>query len=124
MNIVFDIKFEKLNELCNQIFDYFYLSYYDIESKFNNELNIDSITSKFETFADRHFKSAIKDFENELQKLKIHFPKELLKLETITCQILKQFESLIINTNSFDFDKIGIFKKEIRENLNRINNFK
>lgn len=124
MNIVFDIKFEKLNELCNQIFDYFYLSYYDIESKFNNELNIDSITSKFETFADRHFKSAIKDFENELQKLKIHFPKELLKLEAITCQILKQFESLIINTNSFDFDKIGIFKKEIRENLNRINNFK
>jgi len=124
MNIVFEIKFEKLNELCDQIFDYFYLSYYDIESKFNNELNIDSITSKFETFADRHFKSAIKDFENELQKLKIHFPKELLKLETITCQILKQFESLIINTNSFDFDKIGIFKKEIRENLNRINNFK
>ena len=75
MNIVFEIKFEKLNELCDQIFDYFYLSYYDIESKFNTELNFDCITSKFETFADRHFKSAIKDFENELQKLKGHFPK-------------------------------------------------
>ena len=124
MNIVFEIKFEKLNELCDQIFDYFYLSYYDIESKFNNELNIDSITSKFETFADRHFKSAIKDFENELQKLKGHFPKELLNLETITCQISKQFESLIINTNSFDYNKIRIFKKKIRDNLNRINNFK
>ena len=42
MNIVFDIKFEKLNELCDQIFDYFYLSYYDMESKFNNDLNIES----------------------------------------------------------------------------------
>lgn len=124
MNMVFDNKFEKLNELCDQIFDYFYLSYYDIESKFNNELNIDSITSKFETFADKHFKSAIKDFENELQKLKGHFPKELLKLETITCQISKQFESLIINTNSFDYEKIRNFKSKIRESLNLINNFK
>ena len=124
MNIVFETKFEKLNELCDQIFDYFYLSYYDIESKFNTELNFDCITSKFETFADRHFKSAIKDFENELQKLKGHFPKELLNLETITCQISKQFESLIINTNSFDYNKIRIFKKKIRDNLNRINNFK
>ena len=56
MNMVFEIKFEKLNELCDQIFDYFYLSYYDMESKFNTELNIDSIASKFETFADKHFK--------------------------------------------------------------------
>ena len=122
--MVFEKKFEKLNELCDQIFDYFYLSYYDMESKFNNELNIDSITSKFETFADRHFKSAIKDFENELQRLKSHFPKELLKLEIITYQISKQFESLIINTDSFDYEKIRNFKIKIRENLNLINNFK
>ena len=122
--MVFEKKFEKLHELCDQIFDYFYLSYYDMESKFNNELNIDSITSKFETFADRHFKSAIKDFENELQRLKGHFPKELLKLEIITYQISKQFESLIINTNSFDYEKIRNFKIKIRESLNLINNFK
>ena len=39
MNLVFDLKFRKLNDLCDQVFDYFHLTYYDLESKINNELN-------------------------------------------------------------------------------------
>ena len=64
MNLAFDIKFKKLNDLCDQVFDYFHLAYYDLETKIDNELNIDSIKIKFEPFADKHFKSAFKDFEN------------------------------------------------------------
>ena len=58
-----NIKFEKINDLCDQVFDYLHLTYYDLESKINNELNMNTIKSKFETFADKHFKSAIKEFE-------------------------------------------------------------
>ncbi len=123
MNITLNIKFEKLNDLCDQVFDYFHLAYYDLESKIDNELNINSIKSKFETFADNHFKSAIKEFENELQKLKCHFPTELIKLESITCQLSKQFEVLVSN-NSFDYESIIGLKSKIRENLNKIKNFK
>ena len=39
MNIALNIKFEKINDLCDQIFDYLHLTYYDIESKINNDLN-------------------------------------------------------------------------------------
>ena len=79
MNLTIDLKFEKLNDLCDQVFDYFHLAYYDLESKIDNELNINSIKSKFETFADKHFKSAIKDFENEIQYLKNKSPKRTNK---------------------------------------------
>ena len=123
MNITLNIKFDKLNDLCDQIFDYFQLAYYDLESKINNELIIDNITNKFETFADKHFKSAINDFEIELQKLKNHFPKELIKLENLTYQITNQFE-VLVNNNTFDFDSIRVFKSKIRGNLNRIKNLK
>ena len=83
MNIVLNIKFEKLNDLCDQVFDYFQLAYYDLESKIDHELNINSIKNKFETFADKHFKSAIKEFENEIQNLKNKSPQELMNLEKI-----------------------------------------
>ena len=74
MNIALDIKLEKLNDLCDQVFDYFHLAYYDLESKINNELNINSIKFKFETFEDRHFKSDFKEFEDEIQYLKNRSP--------------------------------------------------
>ena len=66
MNLVLDLKFRKLNDLCDQVFDYFHLTYYDLESKINNELNIDSIKSKLETFADKHFKSIVKFIDKRL----------------------------------------------------------
>ncbi len=95
MNIVLNIKFGKLNDLCDQVFDYFQLAYYDLESKIDHELNINSIKNKFETFADKHFKSAINDFDNEIQKLKNHFPKELIKLEKISNEVRLSFNQLI-----------------------------
>ena len=77
MNIILNIKFEKLNDLCDQVFDYFQLAYYDLESKIDHELNISSIKNKFDTFADKHFKSAIKEFENEIHKsLEFNYLKE------------------------------------------------
>ena len=95
MNLTIDLKFEKLNDLCDQVFDYFHLDYYDLESKINNELNINSIKFKFETFADKHFKSAINEFDNEIQKLKNHFPKELIKLEKISSEVRLNFNQLV-----------------------------
>ncbi|GIR65108.1 MAG: hypothetical protein CM15mP70_02150 [Pelagibacteraceae bacterium] len=105
MNLVFDLKFEKLNDLCDQVFDYFHLAYYDLESKIDNELNINSIKSKFETFADKHFKSAIKDFENEIQYLKNKSPNELIKLEKISSEIHQYFNQLV-NYKIFDSEII------------------
>ena len=87
MNLALNMKFEKINDLCDQVFDYLHLTYYDSESKIDNELNINSIKNKFETFADKHFKSAIKEFENEIQYLKNKSPRELVNLEKISIEI-------------------------------------
>ena len=47
MNIALNLKFKKLDDLCDQIFDYFHLVYYDLETKIDNELSINSIKNKF-----------------------------------------------------------------------------
>ncbi|MFL2539654.1 MAG: hypothetical protein ACJ0RD_00670 [Alphaproteobacteria bacterium] len=122
MNIALNIKFEKINDLCDQIFDYLHLTYYDIESKINNELNMNSIKSKFETFADKHFKSAIKEFENEIQYLKNKSPQELMNLEKISKEINQYFERLI-NYKFFDSEIIDKLKLQAKENLNNISKF-
>lgn len=122
MNIALNIKFEKINDLCDQIFDYLHLTYYDIESKINNELNMNSIKSKFETFADKHFKSAIKEFENEIQYLKNKSPQELMNLEKISKEINQYFERLI-NYKFFDIEIIDKLKLQAKENLNNISKF-
>ena len=122
MNIALNIKFEKINDLCDQIFDYLRLTYYDIESKINNDLNINSIKSKFETFADKHFKSAIKEFENEIQYLKNKSPQELMNLEKISKEINQYFERLI-NYKFFDIEIIDKLKLQAKENLNSISKF-
>jgi len=116
MNLVFDLKFKKLNDLCDQVFDYFHLTYYDLESKIDNELNINNIKSKFETFADKHFKSAIEDFKQEIQFFKYKSPIELIKLEKISDEIHRNFEQLIKN-NLFDIEVISQLKIKAKENL-------
>ena len=97
MNLALNMKFEKINDLCDQVFDYLHLTYYDLESKIDNELNINSIKNKFETFADKHFKSAIKEFENEIQ----------------------YFEQLI-NFKFFDTEIIDKLKLKAKANINNI----
>ena len=119
MNLAFNIKFEKLNDLCDQVFDYLYLAYYDLESKFDNELNINNIKNKFDTFADRHFKSAIRDFENEIQYLKNKSPNELIKLEKISSDIHQYFNQLV-NHKIFDSDLLLKLRKKAKESLSKI----
>ncbi len=116
MNLVIDLKFEKLNDLCDQVFDYFHLAYYDLESKIDNELNINNIKIKFETFADKHFKSAIADFKQEIQFFRYKSPIELIKLEKISDEIHRNFEQLIKN-NLFDIEVILHLKVKAKENL-------
>ena len=119
MNIALNIKFEKINDLCDQVFDYLHLTYYDLESRINNELNMNSMKTKFETFSDKHFKSAIKEFENEIQYLKNKSPQELMNLEKISKEINQYFDRLI-NFNFFDIEIIEKLKFQAKENLNNI----
>ena len=119
MNITFNLKFEKLNDLTDQVFDYFNLAYYDLDSKIDSGLNFNTIKSKFETFADKHFKSAIKEFEYEIQYLKNKSPQELINLEKISSEINQYFYQLI-NHKFFDGETINKLKLKAKENLNKI----
>ena len=119
MNIAFNLKFKKLDDLCDQIFDYFHLVYYDLETKIDNELSINSIKNKFETFADKHFKSAIKEFENEIQYLKNKSPHELIKLEKISTE-LYQYYNQLVNHKIFDSELLFKLKKKAKESLSKI----
>ena len=119
MNKIINLKFEKLNDLCDQVFDYFYLAYYDLETKFDNELNMIEFKSKFKTFADKHFTSAIKDFENEIQSLKKRYPQELIRLENTTLEIKKYFAQLL-KYNFFDSKALLKLKLKTKESLNKI----
>ena len=119
MNISLNIKYEKLNDLCDQVFDYLHLVYYDLESKIDNELNINNIKNKFETFADKHFKSAIKDFEIEIQHLKNKYPHELIKLEKISLE-LHHYYNQLVNQKIFESEIILKLKKKAKESLSKI----
>jgi len=119
VNIAINLKFKRLDDLCDQIFDYFHLVYYDLETKINNELNINSIKNKFETFADKHFKSAIKEFENEIQHLKNKSPHELIKLEKISTE-LYQYYNQLVNHKIFDSELLFKLKKKAKESLSKI----
>ena len=119
MNISLNLKFKKLDDLCDQIFDYFHLVYYDLETKIDNELNINTIKDKFETFADKHFKSAIKDFENEIQRLKNRSPHELIKLEKISSDLHQYFNQLV-NHKIFDSELLLKLRKKAKESLSKI----
>ena len=119
MNISLNLKFKKLDDLCDQIFDYFHLVYYDLETKIDSELNISNFRNKFETFADKHFKSAIKDFENEIQHLKNKSPHELIKLERITSE-LQQYYSQLINHKIFDSELLLKLREKAKESLSKI----
>ena len=119
MNISLNLKYERLNDLCDQVFDYLHLVYYDLESKIDNELNINGIKNKFETFADKHFKSAFKEFENEIQYLKNKSPQKLMNLEKISKEINQYFDRLI-NYKFFDIEIIEKLKFQAKQNLNNI----
>ena len=120
MNITFNLKLEKLNDLTDQVFDYFNLAYYDLESRIDSKLNLNTIKSKFETFADKHFKSAINEFDNEIQKLKNSFPIELTKLEKISSEVRRNFNELV-DYNFSNSEIINSLKSKVKDILIRIN---
>ena len=119
MNITFNLKFNRLNDLCDQVFDYFQLAYYDLESIIDNEISIDDIKIKLETFADKHFISAIKDFENEIQYLRNKSPIELINLENISLEIKYYFDQLL-EYRLFDSETLLKLKQKTKKNLSNI----
>ena len=119
MNIALNLKFKKLNDLCDQIFDYFHLVYYDLETKIDNELNINRFKNKLETFADKHFKSAINEFDHEIQKLKKNFPNELMKLEKLSNEVQQSFNQLI-DFNFSDNEVINSLRFKVKNILVKI----
>jgi len=122
VNISLNLKFKKLDDLCDQIFDYFHLAYYDLETKIDNELNINILKNKFDTFSDKHFKSAIKDFQKEIQLFKNVTPIELLNIEKISYEILNNFEKLL-NNNLFDIKAIHQLEIKLKKNILKLKDF-
>jgi hypothetical protein len=119
MNISLNENYERVNDLCDQIFDYFHLTFYDLEGIINDNLSIEAIKDKLDTFSDRHFSSALKDFNLEIQNLKNKFPNELIQLEELSFEIKENFNKLLSN-KVFDKNMIIDLKRRFKENLSKI----
>jgi len=119
MNFSIKDNYAKLNDLCDQIFDYFNLTIYDYESKIDTSFSINKIKNKLETFSDKHFKSALIEFTNEIQCLKIHFPKELHQLEKISEEIKKNFNDFV-DHKVLDQKIIMDLKKQFEFNIKKL----
>ena len=119
MNLSIKDSYANLNDLCDQIFDYFNLTIYDLESKIDTSFSIDTIKNKLETFSDKHFKSALIEFTYEIQNLKSKFPDELYQLEMIVDEIKKNFNDLL-NGNVFDKSSLLNLQNKLRDSLKLI----
>jgi len=119
MNITINNKLERIYDLYEQIFDYFLLTYYDLNSEIENKYSVNEFKNKLETFSDKHFLSAMNDFNNEIQKLKNNFPSELVKLERISTEVQENFNQLV-RYNLSNNEVISSLKSKIKEILNRI----
>tara|TARA_B100001057_G_C22767564_1_gene918284 strand:- start:974 stop:1345 length:372 start_codon:yes stop_codon:yes gene_type:complete len=119
MNLYTQNNYTKLNDLCDQIFDYFNLTVYDLENKLDGQLSIENFKNKLDTFADKHFKSALLDFDNEIQNLKSHFPDELFQIEKLSEEIKKNFYDFL-NKNILDVKIIVSLKERLKDNINKI----
>ena len=119
MNLAINNKFERIYDLYEQIFDYFLLTYNDLNSEIENKYSVNEFKNKLETFADKHFLSAINDFNNEIQKLKNNFPSELVKLERISIEVQENFNQLV-KYNLSNNEIISSLKSKIKDILIRI----
>ena len=119
MNINLGINISRLNDLYDQIFDYFHLTIYDLETNFDNSSSIKEFKSKFDTFADKHFQSALSDFNKEISRLKNFFPNELFKIEKLTEEIKRNFNNYI-DQKVFDQQTIANLKLSLSEQLKKI----
>jgi hypothetical protein len=119
MNLLITDNHKKLNDLCDQIFDYFNLTIYDLESKMDTTFSINNIKDKLETFSDKHFKSALIEFTNEVQNLKKQFPDQFYQLEMIIEEIKSNFNDML-NKNILDNTVIFQLQNKLKDNLRLI----
>ena len=119
MNFSIKDNYAKLNDLCDQIFDYFNLTIYDLESKIDTTFSINNIKNKLETFSDKHFKSALIEFIDEMQNLKKQFPNQFYQLEMIIEEIKSNFYDML-NKNILDKTIIFQLQNRLKDNLKLI----
>ena len=119
MNLSLTDNHKKLNDLCDQIFDYFNLTVYDLESKMDTTFSINNIKNKLETFSDKHFKSALVEFTNEMQNLKKQFPDQFYQLELIIEEVKSNFNDML-NKNILDNTTIFQLQNRLKDNLKLI----
>ena len=123
MNLALSINISRLNDLYDQIFDYFHLTIYDLETNFDNSYSLKEFKSKFDTFSDKHFRSALSDFNKEISYLKSFFPNELFQIEKLTEEIKKNFNNYI-DQRVFDQESIANLKLSLSEQLKKIQKIK
>lgn len=119
MNLSNIVNSKKLYSLYDQIFDYFNLAIYDLESKIDTSFEYRNIKNKLETFADNHFKSALNDFNREIQKLKDQIPEDFSKIEELSCEIKFYFNSFL-EKKIFDDQKINDLKNNLKKSIDKI----
>ena len=121
MNVSNIINSKKLYNLYDQIFDYFNLAIYDLESKIDTSFDYKNIKYKLETFADNHFKSALNEFNREIFKLKDQIPDDFSKIEELSNEIRTYFNSFL-EKKLFDYKKINDLKDNLKKSIDKINN--
>ena len=121
MNVSNIINSKKLYNLYDQIFDYFNLAIYDLESKIDTSFDYKNIKHKLETFADKHFKSALNEFNREIFKLKDQIPDDFSKIEELSNEIRTYFNSFL-EKKLFDHKKINDLKDNLKKSIDKINN--
>ncbi len=120
MNVSNIINSKKLYNLYDQIFDYFNLAIYDLESKIDTSFDYKNIKHKLETFADKHFKSALNEFNIEISLLKDQIPDDFSKIEELSNEIRTYFNSFL-EKKLFDYKKINDLKDNLKKNIDKIN---
>ena len=120
MNVSNIINSKKLYNLYDQIFDYFNLAIYDLESKIDTSFDYKNIKHKLETFADKHFKSALNEFNREISLLKDQIPDDFSKIEELSNEIRIYFNSFL-EKKLFDYKKINDLKDNLKKNIDKIN---
>ena len=122
MNLSLNINISKINDLYDQIFDYFHLTIYDLETNFDSSSKLKEFKNKLDTFSDKHFRGALCDFNKEISNLKNLFPNELFKIEKLTEEIKRNFNNYI-DQKIFDQQTIANLKFNLSQQLKKIQNF-
>ena len=119
MNFSRVINCAKLYDLYEQVFDYFNLTIYDLESCIDTNLSIEKIKNKLETFSDNHFKNALNEFNEEIRRIKNYLPDELSKIEKLSDDLKLNFNTFL-DKNFIDFEKVASLKSNFKISIDKI----